>query len=51
MQPQAPAILSMVVTGCDGQDWFLANRLADNGGVLDLFSDKSASELWDDTDF
>ena len=39
------------LTGSQGQDWFFANRVADNGGVLDVVTDKAANELWNDTDF
>jgi hypothetical protein len=39
------------LTGSQGQDWFLANQVADNGGVLDVVTDKAANELWSDTDF
>lgn len=39
------------VTGSQGQDWFFANRYADNGGVLDLVTDLSNIENWTDTDF
>ena len=40
-----------VLTGSQGQDWFLANQVADNGGVLDIVTDKAANEIWSDTDF
>ena len=39
------------LTGSQGTDWFFANRIADNGGVLDIITDKAANELWNDTDF
>ena len=39
------------LTGSQGTDWFFANRVADNGGVLDQVTDKAASELWSDIDF
>jgi len=39
------------LTGSQGVDWFLANRVADNGGVLDVITDQAANELWSDTDF
>jgi len=39
------------LTGSQGQDWFFANRTADNGGALDAVTDKAANELWSDTDF
>jgi hypothetical protein len=39
------------LTGSQGQDWFFANRVADNGGVLDRVTDQAANELWSDTDF
>ena len=39
------------LTGNAGQDWFFANQVADNGGVLDKVIDKAANEQWDDTDF
>ena len=39
------------LTGSQGIDWFFANRIADNGGVLDTVTDQGASELWSDTDF
>ena len=32
-------------------NWFFANRYADNGGVLDVVTDRAATELWNDTDF
>ena len=38
------------LTGGQGTDWFFANRQADGGGLLDVVSDKGASELWSDTD-
>ncbi len=37
--------------GRAGQDWFLANRMADNGGPLDKVTDLALSELFGDTDF
>ena len=37
--------------GSQGQDWFLANQSADNGGVLDEVSDQDANEIWSDIDF
>jgi hypothetical protein len=40
-----------VLTGSQGIDWFFANRYADDGGVLDIITDKAANELWSDTDF
>lgn len=40
-----------VLTGGAGIDWFFANRIADNGGVLDTITDLRANELWTDTDF
>ena len=40
-----------ILTGSQGQDWFFANRVADNGGPLDCITDKAANELWNDTDF
>lgn len=40
-----------LLAGNQGSDWFLANRSSDNGGPLDVVSDKAASELWSDTDF
>lgn len=40
-----------MLTGSAGQDWFLANQVADNGGVLDTVTDKAANELWSDTEF
>jgi hypothetical protein len=39
------------LTGSQGQDWFLANQVADNGGAIDKVTDKAANELWSDTDF
>ena len=39
------------LTGGQGVDWFFANRFSDNGGVIDIVSDKAGSELWNDTDF
>lgn len=39
------------LTGSQGQDWFFANRVADNGGVLDKVTDQAANELWNDIDF
>jgi VCBS repeat-containing protein len=40
-----------ILTGAQGQDWFLANQTADNGGSLDIVTDRSANEMWADTDF
>ena len=40
-----------ILTGDQGADWFLANQIADNGGVLDLVTDKASNEVWSDTDF
>ena len=40
-----------ILTGSQGIDWFFANRYADHGGVLDIITDKSSSEQWNDTDF
>ena len=40
-----------ILTGSQGQDWFFANQVADNGGALDVVTDKAANELWNDTDF
>jgi hypothetical protein len=37
--------------GSQGQDWFLANQSADNGGVLDVVSDQAANEIWSEIDF
>jgi hypothetical protein len=39
------------LTGSQGQDWFFANRVADNGGPIDRVLDLAANELWNDTDF
>ena len=39
------------LTGSQGQDWFLANQIAENGGELDTVTDKAANELCSDTDF
>jgi len=39
------------LTGSQGVDWFFANQIADNGGVLDTVTDRAANELWNDTDF
>jgi hypothetical protein len=39
------------LTGSQGQDWFFANQIADNGGVLDRVTDKAGNERWSDTDF
>jgi hypothetical protein len=39
------------LTGSQGQDRFFANQVADNGGVLDVVTDKAANELWTDSDF
>ena len=39
------------LTGSAGADWFFANLVADNGGVLDNVTDKAISEYWTDTDF
>ncbi len=39
------------LTGSQGTDWFFANRIADDGGPLDIVTDKSAEELWNDIDF
>ena len=39
------------LTGNQGVDWFFANRVADNGGVLDIVTDLAGNELWSDTDF
>lgn len=38
------------LTGNQGTDWFLANRVADNGGALDRVNDLAGSEDWSDTD-
>jgi Ca2+-binding RTX toxin-like protein len=38
------------LTGGLGQDWFLANQLADNGGAIDLVTDQAADETYTDTD-
>ena len=40
------------LTGSQGVDWFFANRENNNGGnaVLDIVTDKSGSEFWNDTD-
>lgn len=40
-----------MLTGSQGQDWFFANRVADNGGPIDFVTDKAGNELWNDTDF
>lgn len=37
--------------GKAGQDWFMANRVADNGGLLDIVKDQANIETWSDTDF
>src|SRR5262249_23148269 len=39
------------LTGSQGQDLFLANLNADNGGPVDTVTDRNANELWNDTDF
>jgi Ca2+-binding RTX toxin-like protein/PKD repeat protein len=39
------------LTGSQGQDWFFANRVADNGGAIDRVLDQAGNELWNDTDF
>lgn len=39
------------LTGRSGQDWFLANKLADNGGPLDTITDLALNELYGDIDF
>jgi len=38
------------LTGNQGQDWFFANQVADNGGALDVVDDMANNELWIDTD-
>lgn len=40
-----------VLTGSQGTDWFFANRVADNGGPLDIITDRVGNEQWNDTDF
>jgi Ca2+-binding RTX toxin-like protein len=39
------------LTGSAGQDWFLANRIADNGGPLDVVIDLTTGETNTDIDF
>ena len=39
------------LTGNQAQDWFFANLIADNGGVLDIITDRAANESANDTDF
>lgn len=39
------------LSGSSGLDWFLANRIADNGGVLDNVTDQAVGELYSDSDF
>jgi Ca2+-binding RTX toxin-like protein len=38
------------LTGSAGQDWFLANQVAENGGALDQVIDNASNETWTDTD-
>lgn len=40
-----------ILAGAHGTDWFFANYQRDNGGPLDIVLDKTAKELWSDTDF
>jgi PKD repeat protein len=35
----------------DSTDWYLANKTADNGGAIDIITDKALGEIFSDTDF
>ena len=39
------------LTGSAGQDWFFANKVADNGGAIDVVTDQASNETYTDTDF
>jgi hypothetical protein len=39
------------LTGSSANDWFFANLVADNGGVIDKITDKASGEIGTDTDY